>query len=246
MLTVSIRFYEELNDFLSYERRSREYIVKSNDSRSVKDLIESQGVPHTEIDLILVNSESVGFDYKIQAGDRISVYPCFESLDITTVSRLDRLPLRSPRFIADVNLGKLSRHLRLLGLDCQYDNRIDDVKITIVSQGEKRIVLTRDRALLKRKSISHGIFIHSQEAIVQAREVIRRINLENYIAPFTRCLRCNGLLIRVGKSCVHDLVPTEIVDSLHTFYRCQLCCNVYWKGSHWDRLNDIIKKILTI
>ena len=243
MFLISIRFYEELNDFLPCDLRKKEYSIKNNDARSVKDLIESQGVPHTEVDLILVNSKSVGFGYNLKEGDRISVYPCFETLDITQVSRLGRPPLRSPHFIADVNLGKLSRNLRLLGLDCYYQNDINDWQVSEISYQEKRIVLTRDRGLLKRKSITHGVFIHSVEAVAQTLELIKRINLENFIKPFTRCLKCNGLLRPVDKCSVHSIVPIRIYNNMDRFFMCNICRKVYWKGSHWSKLTTLIKKI---
>jgi uncharacterized protein len=197
MVTVSIRFYEELNDFLPSENFKLSYTIDCNDARSVKDLIESQGVPHTEIDLILVNGSSVDFEYQITDGDSISVYPCFETLEIASVSRLGRPPLRSPKFIADVNLGKLSRNLRLLGLDCLYDNHRNDEQLALVSAAEKRLLLTRDRGLLMRRIITHGMFIHSPEPIKQVREVIKRINLRNLM---TLTATQNPPLVATSKS----------------------------------------------
>ena len=243
MLKISIRFYEELNDFLPRDCRKREYGVYNRDKRSIKDLIESQGVPHTEVDLILVNGRSVGFDYRIRDQDRVGVFPCFETLDITRVSRLGRPPLRSPRFISDVNLGKLSRNLRLLGLDCSYYNTINDDQIACISLREKRIILTRDRGLLKRKSVTHGMFIHSPDPTGQSLEVVRRIHLRNFIKPLTRCLKCNGVLNQVDKPHAYGIVPIEIYASVNNFYQCDRCHKFYWKGSHWSKLNHLVKKI---
>ena len=159
MSTVLIRFYEELNQFLPRELRKQEYWVSNNDTRSVKDLIESQGVPHTEVDLILANGISVGFDYKVCDQDKISVYPQFETLDISRITQLGRPPLRRLCFIADVNLGKLSRNLRLLGLDCYYNNVIDDFSISQVYLRERRIVLTqRSWAFEKKSDIAWDVY----------------------------------------------------------------------------------------
>lgn len=241
MPCVSIRFYEELNDFLAHQNRKRAYTIRCNDARSVKDVIEAEGVPHTEVDLILVNGESEGFEYQIHDGDRISVYPCFETLDICTVSRLGRPPLRSPSFIADVNLGKLCRNLRLLGLDCIYDHNAKDEKLAKMSQHLKRILLTRDRELLKRKIISHGLFIHNTDPIEQVKEVIRRIHLNRSIAPFTRCVKCNGKLFGIDKEQVAEQIPEETYQHIDQYYKCDDCQKIYWQGAHWKKLNQLLK-----
>jgi sulfur carrier protein ThiS len=121
MSEATFRFYEELNDFLPRNRRKTDFVLASFDKRSIKDAIESLGVPHTEIDLILVNGKSVNFDYILQDQDRVSVYPVFESLNIADVTRLRKLPLRKSKFIADVNLGKMAKYMRVLGFDLYFD-----------------------------------------------------------------------------------------------------------------------------
>ncbi|MCH7974911.1 MAG: twitching motility protein PilT, partial [Bacteroidetes bacterium] len=156
---IYFRFYEELNDFLPGEKRKVPFEHIYIDRTSVKDVIESFGVPHTEIDLILVNGKSVGFDYLISVGDDISVYPVFESLDITDVQYLRPKPLRNPKFIADVHLGKLAHYLRMMGFDVLYKNDFDDDEIVNVSLTEKRAILTKDRGILKRSEVTHGYWI---------------------------------------------------------------------------------------
>ena len=142
---INIRFYEELNDFLPEEKRKIRFVHHYIDRTSVKDLIESLGVPHAEVDLILVNGKSVGFDYLINDEDDISVYPVFESFDITDIQHLRPKPLREPKFICDVHLGKLARYLRMMGFDVYYYNDLTDEKIVSVSLKEKRAILTKDR-----------------------------------------------------------------------------------------------------
>lgn len=241
----SIRFYEELNDFLPRDRRRQEYSVPFTELRSVKDLIEAQGVPHTEVDLILVNGESVGFDCLVNDGDRVSVYPIFESLDIEAVSKLDRPPLRTIKFIADVHLGKLVRRLRLLGFDCLWNPEWDDDEQAQISADEQRVLLTRDVGLLKRGIVTHGIYIRSDKAAEQLQQVIKRLDLKTSADPLARCLKCNGELEKVAKSAIKDDVPPRTYKYIDEFYRCCDCRKVYWKGTHWDRLQQIIDKNFT-
>ncbi len=236
--TVLLRFYEELNDFLPPSQRKIALPVSFEERRSVKDLIESRGVPHTEVDLILANGESVGFDYIVRDGDRISVYPRFESLDISAVSRLGRPPLREIRFIADVHLGKLVRRLRLLGFDCLYNPKWDDAELAWRAAREQRILLTRDRGLLKRAIVQHGIYVRSDAPREQVREVVRRLDLGRAVQAFSRCTRCNGRLRPVPKASVQDRVPPRTYRFVDDYYLCEDCGKVYWKGTHWPRLQQ--------
>ncbi len=240
---VSIRFYEELNDFLPRDKQRATYQVDFPQPRSIKDLVEAEGVPHTEVDLILVNGAPVDFEYLVADGDRISVYPVFESLDIQGVSPLRPRPLREPRFIADVHLGKLSRLLRLLGLDCRYEPALDDPELAAISHAERRILLTRDHGLLKRRIVDHGICIRSDDPEEQAREVIRRIHLEGSLNPATRCPACNGLLEDVAPEAVAGLVPADTWEAYDAFRRCRQCAKIYWKGTHWKRLQPLIDEL---
>lgn len=242
---IYIRFYEELNDFLEPHEQKKTFSHVFKGVASVKDIIESLGVPHTEVDLILVNGHSVDFNYKPEDQDRISVYPVFESLDISPILRLRPKPLREPKFVLDVHLGKLARRLRLLGFDTLYSNLYSDNELVQISQHENRIILTRDINLLKNKAITHGYWIRNILVQEQLQEVVVRFELKSKISPFTRCLECNGLIL--GKSrhdiqdqkALHDM--TEIPDTL---YECQQCHKIYWMGSHFDRLQAIVKKFM--
>ena len=149
MHKIHLRFYEELNDFLPEERKKKRFAHQFIDRTSVKDLIESLGIPHTEVDLILVNGKSANFKYKINDGDDISVYPLFESFDISDVQHLRAKPLRKPKFVADVHLGRLTRYLRMMGVDVLYKNNFNDDEIVETSLKERRAILTKDRGILK-------------------------------------------------------------------------------------------------
>jgi uncharacterized protein with PIN domain len=243
-MTVQIRFYEELNDFLPPARRKRAYEVAWGEPRSVKDLVESQGVPHPEVDLILVNGESVSFDHLVRDHDRVSVYPAFESLDIGAVSQLDRPPLRRLRFVADVHLGKLARRLRLLGFDCLYDPAWDDEQLARCSAEQHRVLLTRDRGLLKRAIVTHGIFLRSGDAGRQLRQVVKRLDLAGMVRPLTRCLACNGEVRPAPKAVVRGRVPPRTYRHIDDYLQCLACGKVYWKGTHWPRLEQIIRHAL--
>jgi len=244
---VHMRFYEELNDFLPPRYRKRTFPVACAEQRSVKDLIESQGVPHTEVDLILVDGEPAGFDYLLTRDVRVAVYPAFETLDISAVSKLGRPPLRRIRFVADVHLGTLSRRLRLLGFDCLYNPEHDDADLARTSAALNRVLLTRDRGLLKRAVVTHGLFLHSDRPMEQVREVMQRLDLARLARPFTRCVRCNGLLREVRqKADVRTRVPPRTYDSVDSYFTCDACGKAYWKGAHWERLQQIIEHALTV
>ena len=136
--SVTIRFYGELNDFLPLERRQRDIAVSFVVAPSAKDSIESLGVPHTEVDLILANGVSVDFGYRLADHDRISVYPVFERLDIGGVTRVRPEPLRRISFVADAHLGALARRLRLLGFDTLYDHDWPDDVLALTSATQRR------------------------------------------------------------------------------------------------------------
>ena len=167
MPNVIFRFYEELNDFLPENRRKTDFEAPLKGKRSIKDMIESLGVPHTEVDLILVNNRSVDFRYILQDNDQVSVYPVFELLNITGLTRLRKIPLRRNKFIADINLGNIVKYMRALGLDLFYDSLLSTRDIIEISKRENRIILTKDSKLLKFKDVSHGIYIQPGTTIEQ-------------------------------------------------------------------------------
>lgn len=246
MLTATFRFYEELNNFLPKERRKVDFIYSFDRKASIKDCIESMGVPHTEIDLILVNGVSIDFSYILADKDRVSVYPVFELLDISDVIRLRPKPLRDPRFVIDVNLGRLARYLRLLGFDTLYRNDYVDRDMVEISSEQGRILLTRDRNLLKHASITHGCFVHNTEPLRQIEEVILRLDLVSSSTPFKRCVRCNGLIENVEKSVVEDRLPSLTKKYYEVFWQCSGCGQVYWKGAHYGRMMELVEGLLVL
>ncbi len=247
---VILRFYEELNFFLRPEQRKRDIAHAFSGRRSVKDLIESFGVPHVEVDLILVNGESVDFSYIVCDGDIISVYPEFETLSISNVQRLRPLPLREPRFVLDVHLEKLARRLRLLGFDVDFSRGRDDGELARIAERDKRILLSRDRQLMMRKIVSRGLYVRSTDPDGQVAEVLERLQLRDLCRPFTRCVACNGM---IGKFDADDPgsrdaaagIPPGVRSWCREYYRCAGCGRIYWKGSHYERLIKRVEKILS-
>jgi uncharacterized protein with PIN domain len=244
MSTVRLRFYEELNDFLPAERRKVDFDHRFTGRPTVKDLVESLGVPHPEIDLILVNGQSVDFSYVVRDGDRISVYPMFETLDITPVTRLRPAPLREPRFVLDVHLGRLARYLRMLGFDTVYHNDAEDPELARVSRKEQRILLTRDVDLLKRSEVTHGAWIRSTDPLEQLKEALERFQLQGSVQAFGRCTQCNDHLEPVDKASIEHRLQPKTRRHYHEFWMCRGCGRVYWKGSHFQHMRRIIEEVV--
>jgi uncharacterized protein with PIN domain len=242
-MQVTFRFYEELNDFLPAARRKRPFRYGFDRPMPVKSAIETLGVPHTEVDLILANGRSVDFDYTVQPDDYLSVYPKFESFDITEISPLRPRPLRFTRFIADVHLGKLARLLRLLGLDTAYRTDYEDCLIIQMALNEQRIILTRDRGMLKNRYVERGYCIRSIEPVSQAREVIQRFNLQMQLNPFTLCTQCNHRVRKVEKAIIAHRLLERTRSAFETFYLCGGCGRIYWKGSHFMRLKARLEAV---
>lgn len=239
MNRVLFRFYAELNDFLENGRRYRSFVREFLTTVPVKDAIEGLGVPHTEVDLVLVNGESVDFSHPLSDGDRVSVYPMFESIDITPVLRVRPEPLREPRFVLDNHLGRLAAYLRMAGFDSLYRNDWQDAELAAVSSGERRILLTMDRGLLKRSEITHGYLVRETNPRRQLEEVFRRFDLAGAVKPFSRCLRCNTVLRAVDRESVADRLPPRL-DATE-FHQCPSCQRVYWPGSHYRRMDRILQ-----
>lgn len=238
MVTASFRFYEELNDFIAPERRRRDFDLDCAVAASLKHVIEAVGVPHTEVELILVNGVSVGFEQRLQPGDRVSVYPKFESFDIGPLLRLRCQPLRVTRFIADAHLGGLARLLRMAGFDTVYDNHFDDAEIERLAGSDGRIVLTRDRDLLKRRSITHGCYVHALKPAAQLVEILARLDLTARVQPLSLCLECNAPLRSVDKTQVIDTLPPNVRRGQQRFSTCNVCQRVFWEGSHWQHMRE--------
>jgi len=239
------RYYAELNDFLPLARRSVSFTHSFALPASVKDMIESMGVPHTEVDLILLNGTPVDFCHPVQDGDRISVYPAFHSLDTRSLLQL-RTRLQDRRFVLDTHLGRLARYLRMLGLDAAYETDSEDQKLAQISHHEGRILLTRDRGLLKRGEVVHGYFVRAMEPKLQVVEVLRRFDLFPNIAPFRRCIACNTRLQSVAKETILERLPSDTRRRYDEFRICPSCNRIYWEGSHYEKMQRFIQRILPV
>jgi len=244
MVTAIFRFYEELNDFLAPERRQREFSVACARAATTKHMIEALGVPHTEVELILVNGESVGFDRPLQDGDRVAVYPRFETLDITPLLRVREWPLRVTRFVADAHLGGLARLLRMAGFDTLYRNDYHDREIADIAIREGRIVLTRDRDLLKLRDITHGCYVHALKPAEQFGEMVDRLDLARSLRPFTLCMACNAPLRAIDKAQMLEKLPPSVQANYERFTICELCGRIFWEGSHWKRMQALLDESL--
>lgn len=239
--SAEFRFYEELNDFLPPGRRRASFAYSVSGTRSVKDAIEAIGVPHTEIDLILVDGQSVGFDRVLRGGERVAVYPVFERLDIAPLQHLRPRPLREPRFVLDTHLGKLARHLRMAGFDCLYRNDYRDSELITAALAEQRIILTRDKGLLKQRLVTHGYFVRQTGSEEQLCEVVRALQLGAGLRPFTRCRECNAELREVPKAQVLERLPEKVRGAYERFQLCPGCGRIYWEGTHYARLRRLME-----
>ena len=237
------RFYAELNDHLSPGQQYRTLEKAFFTPGAVKDMIESFGVPHSEVDLIVVNGQSVDFSYPVQSGDRIAIYPMFESFDISPEQRLRPEPLRNPTFVLDMHLGRLAAYLRMLGFDVKYGRSLTDANLATISAREHRILLTRDRGLLKYSSITHGYWVRETNSRRQVAEVMQRFHLSRAIRPFTRCMACNGVLERISEEEAWNLVPKHSIEHYNEFRRCEHCGRIYWKGSHYSRMHRWVQDL---
>ncbi|MFO7892070.1 MAG: Mut7-C RNAse domain-containing protein [bacterium] len=244
LYTAKFRFYQELNDFLPYEYKKKSLQYKFKGNPSVKDAIEAMGIPHTEVDLIIANSKSVDFSYQLHDRDFIAVYPEFESIDISSVQKLRQKPLRKTKFILDVQLGKLAKNLRILGFDTLYKNNYKNKQIIKISRQEHRIILTRNKALLKNKTVTHGYWIRNTYPELQLREIIKRFDLKTQIKPFTRCLMCNGKIVTVKKNEIDEYLLPKTKKNFNEFFQCSKCKKIYWKGSHFKKMKNKINLII--
>jgi uncharacterized protein with PIN domain len=245
MTPVIFRFYADLNKFLPQSRRQKSFAYPAyGGTQTVKHLIEASGVPHTEVELILANSNPVDFSYLVQPSDLISVYPAFRSPKIIAPIEL-RPPIPEPAlFLLDNHLGRLARYLRLLGFDTLYfNNRYDDAQLAQMAHEEERILLSRDRGLLMRSLVVHGYCLRTTDSKEQVRATIHRYQLYEQIKPWRRCLRCNGHLLPVGKDRILDRLEPKTKQYYHEFQICRECEQIYWKGSHFGRLERFVAEI---
>lgn len=244
MQNAYFRFYDELNDFLPSRQRGTTITHYFDWRASIKDMIESLGVPHAEVDVILVNDAAVDFSHIVVDGDDVHVYPRLEMVATDTALALrPPLPLRA-RFVLDTHLGRLAAYLRMIGFDTLYRNDYPDDELAQISYQQDRILLTRDIGLLKRSMVVHGYFVRATNPRRQIKEVVQRFDLHDQVAPFKHCMKCNGLLMPVAKQAIIDQLPRSTAQHYDHFHQCQSCAQVYWKGPHFQRMQALIVQAL--
>jgi uncharacterized protein with PIN domain len=239
VIQAIFRFYSELNDFLPRIRQGVTFDHRFGADQSVKHLVEALGVPHTEVDLIIVNGVSKDLSYLVRDGDRVAVYPAFRSIDVGDVTWVRPEPVRCYRFVLDGHLGRLAAYLRMMGFDSLYRHDFGDVELAQLSQEEERVLLTRDRGLLKRSIVTHGYCVRSSEPRWQLVEVLRRYALADQVQLFVRCLACNGSLQSVAKDTVETRLPARTREYYEEFCICRSCDKLYWDGSHVERMRQL-------
>jgi hypothetical protein len=237
------RFWGKLNRFLPKPRRYRRFSRTVKGKPAIKDTIEALGVPHPEVDCICVDGVSVPFHYQTRGGQTVHVFANAAQAPVERKIPLKPVPLKDPHFILDAHLGKLVRHLRLLGFDCYYDKSLPDREIVTSARAQRRIILSRDVGLLKNRRVRRGYFVRATDPDRQIREVVREFALRDKVHPFSRCLACNGRIKPVAKQRVIDQLPQLTKQHYHVFYQCRDCRKVYWKGAHHRKLTMMIRKI---
>jgi uncharacterized protein with PIN domain len=245
MPCVYARFYAELNDHLPRDKQYRRYAVSLSVPCPLAEVIQQEGVPLAEIDVVLVNGNSVGADCLLRDGDSLSAYPVFETFDVTPLVRLRARPLRQVKFVLDVHLGKLASFLRMLGFDAVYANAFTDEQLVSRSIFEGRVLLSRDRRLIAREELTRGYLVRAEAPRRQLQEVIERFELRGSFAPFTRCIPCNALLVPVDKRDVFNRLPVHVRGSFQEFSLCPLCRRVYWQGSHYEKMRAFVETLRT-
>ena len=243
MVSATFRFYDGLNDFLPRARRQCDVTTRCARDATVKHMIEALGVPHTEVELVLVNGEASGFERILADGDHVAVYPAFGRLDVQPAPPLRTWPAGRLRFVADAHLGALARLLRMAGYDTLYDNAYHDDEIERIAREEGRVLLTRDRELLKRRTVELGCYVHALDPPGQLRELYARLRLAGGVRAFSRCLHCNLPLRAIAREDVLERLPTRVAQVQQEFTTCDACGRVYWKGSHYERMRALLEGV---
>jgi uncharacterized protein len=230
MSTATFAFLGRLNDFLPRDQRNQVISVEFRGRQTIKHLAESLGVPHPEIGQVMVNGQERMLDTVTEDGDQVTLHPISNGL------------LVQPRFLLDGHLGRLAAYLRMLGFDCLYENDYNDEELAGLAHEEGRILLSRDRRLLMRKIVSFGYCLRALDPLKQLSEVIEHFELKKRIVPFHRCLRCNHPLEPVTKEAILDRLEPLTRLYFDEFQICPACNQIYWKGSHFERMTRLIEK----
>jgi uncharacterized protein with PIN domain len=244
MSTAFFKFQGDINNFLSARQRNTTISYNFDESPSIKDSIEALGIPHTEVEAILINTVSVDFNYLLKPGDQIEVYGVYAELPNQPLVPLRPALPAEVCFVLDAHLGQLASYLRMLGFDTLYRNDYDDEELAAISSQEQRVLLTRDKGLLKRSIVTYGYFVRETNPQRQVVEILRRYKLLQAISPLHRCIRCNGQLQPVSKAAIEDRLDQKTRDYYNEFSLCRDCNQIYWKGSHYQHMRDFIDKVL--
>jgi len=245
LYTAFFRFYAELNDFIIPSNRQQIIPYHYNFAPSIKDAIEAQGVPHPEVALILIDGRAVTFEQCLNSREQIAVYPHFRQIKSDILNKLRPPRPGKPKFLTDQNLGKLTKKLRLLGLDTVSFSTNQSAKFIALANTEERIILTRSIGLLKNKSVVFGYWIRHEQILAQVQEILNRFPVKSYLKPFGRCSICNGCVFEVEKEKIAMLLPSRTKTYFNDFNRCENCGQIYWKGSHYQRIDTFIKQLTT-
>jgi len=245
-MTAMFHYFGGLQALLVHRYQGGPTLYRFTERPAVKDAIEAMGIPHTEVDAVVINGCSVGFNCQLQPHDTVDVYPPCTPVPVENVLHLTPpLPDRVT-FVIDVHLGKLARRLRLLGFDCLYKNDFADAEIIRQSLTSKRIILTRDRGLLKQRQVQHGYLVRSNQVAVQVREILDRYLLYDRVQPWSRCLVCNGLLEKVPKSTIEHRLETKTKLYYEDFHRCIECDRIFWPGSHFSKIETWFNGLINV
>lgn len=244
MTTAQIFFHEDLQELLRTKKRGYLQRVEFNGDQTIKHLVESLGVPHTEVGQMIVDEHEIGFGYLVKSDDLVSVFPATAEMDRLSGMVIHGNLAISPRFILDNHLGKLASHLRMLGIDTDYSNQYQDQQLADLAAADARILLSRDRQLLMRKTIRYGYLLRSMIPDEQLIEVLQRFNLFAEIQIFKRCMNCNHLLEPVDKQQIEDQLQPLTRMYFFDFHICTGCGQIYWPGSHVERMQTRLREIL--
>jgi len=245
MPLVFVRCYAELNDLLPLNWRFATFPLSLPPNAFVQDLAHTIGIPIDRIDLVLVNNQPVYLTYSLKENDRIAIYPVFENFDITSLTKVRDIPLRQPKFILDVHLGKLAHQLRLFGFDTLYQNNWTKDSILAIAGKEHRVLVSKSRSLLSSESLTHAHLIKSSVPRDQLMEVLAWFDLYGIASPFTRCIACNTKLRGVEKGTVLPQIPKKVQGWCNEYQACTVCERIYWKGSHYSHMNAFVQSILS-
>jgi hypothetical protein len=242
--TITVRCFAELNDFLPSGQKQIPFTLTVKEPVTVGEVAVILGIPLSEVDLVTVNGTPTGRSYRPLDHDYLAIYPVFENFDISPLQTVQKKPLRITRFILDAHLGKLARYLRMLGFDSLYRNDYSDEEIIETARDQKRIILTRDKLLLRSPRVSHGYYVRSVEKHAQLTEIVKKFDLCSQFKSFSRCMTCNTELLPMSKETVRDRIDPDIYGCFDKFYHCPSCDKYFWRGSHFERMERLIRELI--